>query len=148
MKKLIVLSVLCLLFSQYSSAQKYHTAIGVRLGSSVPAIKSGVTVKQFIGHNALEAIVSFGDGVALCGLFEIHKSLGTRNLNFLIGFGGYTDFAAKLTRKMGAVGIIGLDYKVPAIPLNLTLDWKPELNLVTKVGFEPAGLGLSVRYAF
>ena len=148
MKRLFVLMILASLFSLSSKAQDgYKTALGVRLGSSVPAIKNGVTFKHFFGSSAVEAILSFGDGTALCGLYEIHKPLGVANLQWLIGAGGYVGLSSG-TNNIGAAGIIGLDYKFAAIPLNVTLDWKPELNLISKVGFEASGVGFSARFTF
>lgn len=44
--------------------------------------------------------------------------------------------------------IIGMDYKFQKIPLNTSLDWKPELNLAKEVGFEAATVGLGIRFAF
>jgi hypothetical protein len=151
MKKLFLLLLVAVIFSLTTKAQDegaYKNAIGVRLGSSVPAIKSGITYKHFIGNNALEGILSFGDGVAVCGLYEIHKPLAaTENLQWLIGFGGYVGFNNS-NSNVGAAGIIGLDYKFASIPLNLTVDWKPELNIISKVGFEAAGVGFSARFTF
>jgi len=149
MKKLLLLLLVVFSFSLTTKAQNessYKNAIGVRLGSNVPAIKSGITYKHFIGNNALEGILSFGDGVGICGLYEIHKPLSTENLQWLIGFGGYVNFSSD--SKVGAAGIIGLDYKFSNIPLNLTVDWKPELNIITKVGFEASGVGFSARFTF
>ena len=48
----------------------------------------------------------------------------------------------------GAQGVVGLDYKFNNIPLNLSLDWKPELNFVTDINFEPAAIGLTARFTF
>jgi len=96
----------------------------------------------------LEGILSFGDGVGICGLYEIHKPISsTENLQWLVGFGGYVAFNNS-SSNVGAAGIIGLDYKFSQIPLNLTLDWKPELNIISKVGFEAAGVGFSARFTF
>ena len=152
MKKLLLLFIAALTFSLGTKAQEqsssYKDAVGIRLGSTVPAIKNGITYKHFIGNNALEGILSFGDGVGVCGLYEIHKPLAaTENLQWLVGFGGYVGFTSS-TSNIGAAGIIGLDYKFNQIPLNLTLDWKPELNIVSKVGFEAAGVGFSARFTF
>ena len=47
-----------------------------------------------------------------------------------------------------ATGIIGLDYKFEEAPINVTLDWKPELNLISTIAFESSGIGLSIRYTF
>lgn len=49
---------------------------------------------------------------------------------------------------MGGAGIIGMDYKFEDIPLNVSLDWKPELNLISKIAFESSGIGLSARFTF
>ncbi len=150
MKKIIFLIVLINSLAMSSKAQddgNYRNAVGVRLGSSVPAIKNGISFKHFFGNNAVEAILSFGDGTALCGLYEIHKPIGTANLQWFIGAGGYIGFSNK-TNNIGAAGIIGLDYKFSMIPLNLSLDWKPELNLVSKIGFEATGIGFSARFTF
>ena len=46
------------------------------------------------------------------------------------------------------MGIIGLDYKFQKIPLNISVDWKPELNLVEEVSFEASTVGLGVRFVF
>jgi hypothetical protein len=150
MKKLFLLLLAAVTFSLTTKAQdesSYKRAIGVRLGSTVPAIKSGITYKHFIGNNAIEGILSFGDGVGVCGLYEIHKPLATENLQWLIGFGGYVAFQNSET-KVGGAGIIGLDYKFANIPLNITVDWKPELNIISKVGFEASGVGFSARFTF
>ena len=147
MKKTILLLSIITSFSFSSKAQNYKNGIGVRLGSSVPAIKNGVTFKHFFGNKAIEGILSFGDGTALCGLYEIHKPIAVANLQWLIGAGGYVGWS-NATKSVGAAGIIGLDYKFPIIPLNVTLDWKPELNLVSKVGFETSGIGFSARFTF
>lgn len=150
MKKLLLLvAVAAISFTTkaQSDNSSYKNAIGVRLGSSVPAIKSGITYKHFLNKAAIEGILSFGDGFAICGLYEIHKPLSTENLQWLIGFGGYVGINNSNTN-VGGAGIIGLDYKFSNIPLNLTVDWKPELNLVSKVGFEASGVGFSARFTF
>ncbi len=150
MKKLLLLVAIAAtaLSTKAQSGNGYKNAIGVRLGSSVPAIKSGITYKHFFNKAAAEGILSFGDGVSLCGLYEIHKPItSVESLQWLIGFGGYVGINNS-TNNVGAAGIIGLDYKFNNILLNLTLDWKPELNIVSKVGFEASGIGFSARFTF
>ena len=158
MKKLLLLLFVSLGFSLISNAQTeetatgistpYKDAVGIRLSSNVPNISNGISYKHFLNNNAVEAILSFGDGVGICGLYEIHKPIiSVENLQWLVGFGGYVAFKNSTTN-VGAAGIVGLDYKFAQIPLNLTLDWKPELNLVSKIGFEGSGVGLSARFTF
>jgi len=152
MKKWVTATTAALLIMCSAHAQEettgYRNAVGIRLGPSAPAVKSGITYKHFLNNNnALEGILSFGDGFTVCGLYEIHKPLATENLQWLIGFGAYAGVTNKITN-VGAAGVVGLDYQFGGIPLNLTLDWKPELNLIEKVGFEGSTVGLSVRYIF
>jgi hypothetical protein len=126
----------------------YKRAVGIRLGSSVPAIQSGISYKHFLKNNAIEGIISLGDGIAICGLYEIHKPINSvENLQWFIGGGGYVGFNNGF-KNFGAAGIVGLDYKFANIPLNLSLDWKPELNLIEFVGFEGTGFGVSARFTF
>jgi hypothetical protein len=151
MKQLLMVFIAGLLVTQSAQAQEssYKNAVGIRLGPSVPTVTSGITFKHFLANNnALEAILSFGgDGVAICGLYEIHKPIAAENLQWFIGFGGYAGFG-NIVNNIGVAGIVGLDYNFTTLPLNISLDWKPELNLLEGIGFEGTAVGLSVRYRF
>ena len=149
MKKSIVLITFLVAFAVGAKAQNYKSAVGVRLGPNSANITAGFTFKHFINENtALEAIIGVNNGLGICGLYEKHFDIeAVKNLQWLAGFGGYVAFTGSNTA-IGAAGIIGLDYKFEEIPLNLTLDWKPELNIISKVGFESSGLGLSARFTF
>jgi hypothetical protein len=150
MKQLLMAIFALSLVSQAAHAQEnsYRNAVGIRLGPSTPVIKSGITYKRFLANNnAIEGMLSFGDGFAICGLYEIHKPIAAENLQWFIGFGGYAGFVNKVS-SIGAAGIVGLDYNFSNIPLNLTIDWKPELNLIEKIGFEGSAVGVAIRYRF
>jgi hypothetical protein len=78
-------------------------------------------------------------------------------LSWYYGGGAYLAFLKKVnttTQKtstdpnLGAQGVIGLDYKFTNIPLNISLDWKPELNIVNDINFEPAAIGFTARFTF
>lgn len=139
-------------------AQGYKTALGVRLSSSNAMQNNSVSFKQFISEKAaIEALFTFGDPLALGAMLELHKPLSTEGLSWYYGGGGYIGFVKQLnttTNKettdpnFGAQGVIGLDYKFNNIPLNISLDWKPELNLVNDINFEPAAIGFTARFTF
>ncbi len=152
MNKTLLTLAIALLFSTMVFGQNesfYKNALGVRLGSSVPTVKSGITYKHFLANNnAIEGILSFGDGTSICALYEIHKPINAvENLQWFIGAGGYVGFNNS-SSNLGAAGIVGLDYKFANVPLNISLDWKPELNIISKVGFEASGVGFSARFTF
>jgi hypothetical protein len=160
MKKIIVAIVLFTGIGLFNtlSAQDYKTALGVRLSSSTAMVNNSVSIKHFITEKvAIEGLLSFGDPLAIGALVEIHKPLAASGLTWFYGGGGYIGFVKTLnttTQKtntdtnIGAQGVIGLDYKFNNVPLNISLDWKPELNIITDINFEPAAIGFTARFTF
>jgi hypothetical protein len=149
MKRTGIIIALCfgLLATQSVKAQYYKTALGVRLSSTGATVNNSISLKYFFSEKtAVEALLSFGDPVAVGALIEKHTAFGPQGLTWLYGAGAYLGFGG--TRNVGAQGIIGLDYKISSIPLNLCLDWKPELNLAKEFSFEPSALGVSARFTF
>jgi hypothetical protein len=127
-------------------AQEYKMGLGVRLSSSQATVNNSVSFKYFLNEtSALEGLLSF-DPVSVGALYELHRPLGAPGFQWFFGGGGYVAFQGNDV--FGAMGVIGLDYKFQNIPLNLSLDWKPELNFVKDISFEPAAVGLSIRFAF
>ncbi|MEI2737240.1 MAG: hypothetical protein V9F01_00475 [Chitinophagaceae bacterium] len=157
------IAIVCLLIAVTAStnvlsAQDYKTALGVRLSSSNAMQNNSISIKQFINEKmAVEGLFTFGDPLALGALLEFHKPLSASGLTYFYGAGGYIGFVKTVntaTQKsstdanFGAQGVIGLDYKFNNIPLNLSLDWKPELNIVNDINFEPAAIGFTARFTF
>ncbi len=160
MKKLFFVSLFAssLLFVNDINAQDYKTALGVRLSSAAANVNNSISIKHFINEKtAIEALFSFGDPIALGALVEFHKPLSSEGLRYYYGGGGYISFVktfdpVKQTNStdpnFGVQGVIGLDYKFANIPLNIALDWKPELNIVSDINFEPAAIGFTARFTF
>lgn len=149
MKKIIVFCSLITAVCLSASAQDYQKAIGIRLGPNSAAITAGFTGKYFLNEKAaVEGIIGVNNGFGICGLYELHFPIdAVNNLAWFGGAGGYVAFRSSSTF-VGAAGIIGLDYKFEQIPLNVSLDWKPELNIISKIAFESSGIGLSARFTF
>jgi hypothetical protein len=149
MKKILLFLIILACFSISTKAQEYKTAVGIRLGPNSAAIAPGFTVKHFLNEkHAVEGIIGFKDGVGICGLYDwYHPVNSVEHLQWFIGAGGYAAYRTK-TAYIGGAGIVGLDYKFPEIPLNISIDWKPELNIVETVGFEASGVGFSARFTF
>ncbi len=147
MKKYVAISVIiCLLSGLHGSAQEYKMGLGVRLSSAQATVNNAVSFKYFLNENhALEGLVSF-DPASIGVLYEFHRPLGAPGFQWYFGGGGYVAFSGD--NVVGGMGVIGLDYKFQNIPLNFSLDWKPELNLVKDISFEAAAIGLSIRFAF
>lgn len=140
------------------AAQDYKTALGIRLSSSQAIVNNSISIKHFLNEKtAIEGLLSFGDPLALGALVEVHKPMGESGVRWFYGGGAYLGFVktfnvdknrTETDANFGAQGVLGLDYKFANIPLNLSLDWKPELNLVTDINFEPAAVGFTARFTF
>ncbi len=154
MKKVLSTCIaLIFLILSKGEAQNYRTALGVRLSSANADVNNSITFRQFINQNsAIEGLLCFGDPLAIGVLYERFKGLSAAGLSYFWGGGGYVTFPRNNPDKttsnigLGAQGIIGLDYKFNNFPLNLSLDWKPELLLVNNINFQPAAIGLSARF--
>lgn len=143
---------------EFTQGNAYKTALGVRLSSSNAMQNNSISIKQFVNDNvAIEGLFTFGDPLALGILVEKHKPLSSEGLTYFYGAGGYISFIKKVNTttlksttepNFGAQGVIGLDYKFNNVPLNISLDWKPELNIVSDINFEPAAIGFSARFTF
>lgn len=140
----------------------YRTAIGIRAGGT-----SGLTFKHFVSSNrALEAIVWAGDNhFSLTGLYEAYVgAFGVEGLNWYYGGGAHLkyqsididwidfddDFYDGEDRfALGVDGIVGIEYKIPPIPIAISLDLKPNLEVWTTgdvdIDLDP---GLGVKVAF
>ena len=142
-----LLTVSGILINKTASAQDYRLALGVRLSNNVPTLSSSITGKYFVtDKNAIEGLVSFGNRFAIGGLLEFHRPFTTaEGLSWFYGAGGYVGWENDDTY-LGPTGVIGLDYKFPAVPVNLSIDWKPELDILPAVNFVPEAFSVSIRF--
>lgn len=156
MKKIGFTLLLAFLAFSFSNAQDYNTGIGLRGGFA-----NGITIKHFISPKAaLEGIIaSRWRGFELTGLYEIHgRAFQTERLNWYAGFGGHVGaWNGKYTKwgenersytVVGIDAILGLEYNFTEIPINISVDWKPSLNIFGYSGFWADGGALSIRYIF
>ncbi len=155
-KKVTIILLLLWLGAQGLSAQYYETAVGLRAGTF-----TGITAKHFFqGNQAIEGIVSFRwEGFNITGLYEVHNdAFDVSGLEWYYGFGAHLGFWNGRNVRwaddegsytvIGVDGIIGIEYNFAAVPINLSLDWKPAINLVGYTGFWGDGGALSIRYIF
>ncbi len=147
MKKLIVAAV-CLLFSAATlSAQDYNWAIGVRGGG----MASGLTVKHNISAtNAWEGVLNtwYGKGVGLSGLYEWTMPVITDGFSFYYGVGAHLGFGSDSWFGVGADGVVGLEYKIPTVPIAVSLDYRPYLNFAKDFYFGAYDFGFGVKFCF
>jgi hypothetical protein len=164
MKKQIILIGFVLLFfcttlTAQSKGSVYTTALGIKFLDG-----AGVTLKHFIKkNNALEGVLFFWErGTRLTGLYEFHFDInGAPGLKWYVGPGvhvgfydnnfynrRYYDDSRYTGTYAGIDGVLGLDYKINTVPINLSIDWQPSFEFGTGRGFTGNWGGFAVRYTF
>ncbi len=141
----------------------YSTAIGLRGGET-----SGLTIKHFVGSStAIEGILGlWNSGFHATVLLEKHvNAFGIESLNWYYGGGGHFaidngnkyygygrrrgDFYTNGSFGLGVDGIIGLEFKIPQVPIALSLDLKPYIEVISNGniwGSLDPGLGVKVAF--
>lgn len=153
MKRLMLffaITALLVVISHQSSAQDapdYRLGLGVRLSNSTPTLNNSFSGKYFItDRSAVEGLISFGSRFGMGALLEIHKPFASApGLRWFYGAGAYVGWQDSETY-LGPTGILGLDYKFTNAPINLSLDWKPELDILPEINFVPDAFALTVRF--
>jgi hypothetical protein len=130
-----------------SAAQDYKFAIGLRLSTASPTISNSVTAKYFFtDRSAIEGLVSFGTRFGIGGLYEREQLIGgVQGLNWFYGGGAYVGFQNNLVYT-GPMGIVGIDYKFENAPVDLSIDWKPELDISPAINFVADAFAFSARF--
>jgi hypothetical protein len=151
MKRLVLTALLLITAATCINAQDYKTGIGIRGG-----LYNGLTIKHFIsGKAALEGLVATRwAGFEITGLYEIHATaFDVDRLNWYYGAGAHVgnfgnDYPGGSVTVVGLDGILGIEYNIKEIPINISLDWKPAFNLIGYSHFFGDGGALSIRYIF
>ena len=133
-------------YTSYNDTSRiYETAVGIRLGSPL-----SVSAKHFLHQEgAVELAVGFRNDdpfsyLHISGAYQYHKPIGdVKNLFYYVGAGAsiirckYTpeyeipgeETGSFTSNYFGLQGYLGLDYAFEDIPLNLSADWIPTINL-------------------
>jgi hypothetical protein len=153
MKKIrLILAIAAVCFVTTTQAQNtsssYRTALGVKF------YPGAISIKHFVNNRAaIEGLASFWKGgVRFTGLYELHYPLlQVDGLQWYVGpgahIGFYDDKYYGGNTFFGIDGVLGVDYKIPGAPLNVSLDWNPSFEFGDGAEFQSWG-GLGIRFTF
>jgi len=170
MKKLFTLLIILILPISYNAlSQTANKQAGLRTGYRGGFFYQ-VTGDAGSTETGYQALLSFGNnGIQLTGLKVIYETVLDEispDLYFAWGYGGhvgfvYSDHIGFLGERYsfrrdrfcplaGADGWVSAEYRFRDIPLNLSLNIKPfvELTFPAFVKIMPADIGISVSYVF
>ncbi len=152
---LLVMISMSFAHAQMNEGSDYKTALGVKV------YPGAVSIKHFIAHNrAVEGLGYISaDGFRLTGLYELHNDISSvAGLKWYVGGGGHVGIWSDIWKNkyptrngglaIGVDGVLGIDYKISGVPLNLSFDWQPSFNLIGYNYFEGGWGGIGIRYTF
>ncbi len=146
MKKLILMIVVSVSSLGVSQAQDYNWAVGFRFGGDTGGLSAKHKIDASTGFEFLGAAY-WGGGFMVTGLYERYVPVIGRGFNFYYGAGAHLGGVDK-EFLLGADGIVGLEYTFDAVPVSLSFDWKPALNILEAVDFWAVDFALGVRVVF
>jgi hypothetical protein len=158
MKRGVILLVCVFAISFGSSAQVFDkNALGLKFGGSFGDLSGAVTQ------------ISYQRGLNSINRLEFNLSANL-NSNGYLGFGGayqwvwnieggfnwyagpgaslgFVDTGSETDMFMGVGGMVGLEYRFPEVPIQLSLDINPTFGLINSYGLFTS-IGLGVRFCF
>ena len=159
--KTLIASAALLLTSICVNAQvgMLEYAVGARLGTG-----TGISGQYFYtDHHVFEGIVfTRWKGFSVTGLYEHHMQIqDVKGLKWYMGVGGHTSFypiasthpdlgksVAGNAYFFGGDAILGLEYFFRSIPIQMSVDIKPEYNFGIIDRLDMTNGGISLRYRF
>ncbi|MCE3282004.1 MAG: hypothetical protein K0Q66_741 [Chitinophagaceae bacterium] len=149
----VLLALAAFMLALAVTAQPYNRALGVKF-----PVGTGITYKKFISEkSALEFQAVYArESFRTAGLYEFHFPFTkAEGLTWYVGPGVHVAFYKSEYQKtysskmdLGIDGVLGLDYKFAALPINLSLDWQPSFSFTGNSGAQAAYGGVALRYVF
>ena len=148
MKKVLILIVAVIGFAVAAAAQP--RAIGGRIGYG-----GEFSYQHGLGNNFAELDLGwFSRGFDIVGIYDFVIG-GNGMVNVYLGPGVQLGFynegpAHNHTARMnaGIAGQFGVEWNIPQIPLQLSIDWRPVYFLMNGGYFGYDSVGLGIRYRF
>ncbi len=141
MKKLIVAFIFMLIVK--ANAQE----IGIRLGTFAESSVAIDGIVNFDDNTRLHGDITFGKGIGANLLYDFKVeefNIQKLSLQYYLGAGLSTFVGDPFI--LGVNGEAGVEYLFKKTPITLGLDWRPQLNIITKTSLEFLQFGVNIRY--
>ncbi len=155
----LYLAVVFVLFSAKGAIGQrgmLENAIGARF-----SFGAGLTYQRFMSDRDVIEIMAMQrrGGISLTGLYEMHmQAFNVRGFKWYLGAGGHVnsynnqvrgyEYLRQTTTVAGLDAIVGMEYFFRSVPIQVSVDWKPLINLYNGRNKELDTGGFSVRYRF
>lgn len=145
MKRILILLVAALGLSVAANAQS--RALGLRAGYG-----GELSYQHSFGSNFAEFDLGwFSRGFDIVGIYDFVIA-GNGQVNLYAGpgaqLGFYNHYDGDSKVNVGIAGQLGVEWNIPSVPLQLSVDWRPVYFLMHNGGFGYDSVGLGIRYRF
>lgn len=146
-----IITVIAVLLAAVAVSFAQPRAIGIRA-----TYGAELSFQESLGSNFAEIDLGWSSGYTnLAAVYDIVFS-SVDNFNFYAGPGADVCLYDNVTPKgketvglgIGVVGQLGMEYQINAIPMNISLDWRPIFRIVGPTGFGWDSIALGLRYRF
>ncbi|MFT4203096.1 MAG: hypothetical protein QM610_04215 [Chitinophagaceae bacterium] len=152
-----IAGLVCLGLHSKVSAQRgasYQNAIGLFIDAGNGGTLVGPHFKHFFNsRDAGQIMVLFGNNWTRIGAEYSYNApiSGANGLKWNIGVGPQVGFYSNQGYSQTDFFIrpmVGLEYKVPQVPIAFGFDWRPDWALTHGSNFEAGRFGIAFKYAF
>ena len=151
MKKVLLIMVAVMGLAFAANAQNN---LGVRFGGG-QGYNAEISWQHGLGGNRLEADLGWANykdasSFSLTGIYQFVFDL-PYNFAWFIGPGasfGMATVEGESKFALALAGQVGIEYDFAAIPLQLSLDVRPRLNVIPSTSFRGGDIALGIRYMF
>lgn len=152
MKKLILIFVAVMGFAFAASAQNDN--LGIRFGGG-QGYNAELSWQHGIGSNRLETDLGWANykdasSFTLTSIYQFVFGISD-NFGWYVGPGvnlGLSSSEGETYFGLALAGQIGIEYNFSSIPLQLSLDGRPRLNLIPSTNFGWGNFAFGIRYRF
>lgn len=151
MKKILLIMVAVMGLAFAANAQNN---LGVRFGGG-QGYNAEISWQHDLGGNRFEADLGWANyenasSFSITGIYQFVFGL-PNNFAWFIGPGasfGMATVEEKAKFALALAGQVGIEYDFAAIPLQLSLDIRPRLNVIPGTNFHWGDIALGIRYKF
>lgn len=127
------------------SSALFSQEIGIRVGDFTYSSVAIDGIVDFNDSTRLHGDITFGDGIGANLLYDFTVSnLDNSDFQYYFGTGLSTFVGDPFI--LGVNGEAGIEYLVKNIPVTIGVDWRPQLNVITKTSLEILQFGINIRY--
>ena len=136
------------------AANAQNNNLGVRFGGG-QGYNAELSWQHVIGHNRLETDLGWANykevsSFSLTGIYQFVYGL-SGNFAWFVGPGahvGLSTIEGQTKFALAVAGQIGIEYDFASIPLQLSLDARPRLNVIPSTDFHWGDIAFGIRYMF